>query len=162
MEPCLGAGSGLISEPLHLLDGVRWVETDTELGISVSNFTLWIVRQFDCFIVYFKIKRLPTHFTIILSMGFVIHQAVFAIKQRQSRLQYHSSGKTGKVVLFPCPAHCSPESVPTQRTRASPLRCRGGRESSGLQLEAAAEFFLLLLCVRLTPSFLSGETTGTE
>lgn len=29
MGGCLGAGSGLISELSHLLDGVRWAATDT-------------------------------------------------------------------------------------------------------------------------------------
>lgn len=38
----------------------------------------------------------------------------------------------------------------------------GPGESSGPELEARADVFLLLPCVHLTPSFLSGATSGSE
>lgn len=86
------------------LDGSRWTFS---LELKFLILPCWV--QLDYFPAYFRIKMLPTHSTvIILSVGFIIHNAVLQIKQRKAGFQDHRSAKIGTCFPFLHPAQFFP------------------------------------------------------
>lgn len=80
---------------------------------------------------------------------------LYVKSNRKSRLQNHSSGKTGKVLHFSILLSV-PHNWFQPRKQELPLsdRCKGRRKSFGLKLEARAELSLFDLAVCVAHTFL--------
>lgn len=104
-----------------------------------------------------KSKGCPLSFTmIILSMGFIIHNAVLQIREKW--LQYHSSRKTGKCSISPS---CSvfPITCSSLEDESFPSLTDANVGRGALLLNKRVELnspSLILLYVWLLPSFPSG------
>lgn len=119
------------------LDGLRWTFS---LELMFLILHCWV--QLDCFPAYFRIKMLPTHSTvIILSVGFIIHNAVLQIKQRKAGFKTTGLEKLERVFHFSILLSFSRnlfQPVRGELSVSNGYKC--GRNSFGLKQEARTYF----------------------